>query len=255
MLFRNGSLDYVKSYLAANIEYLGNMVAAYNNGDLDLACICCDDIETNTDMAVSENSKYNISPKLQEANSEWLASLNDMSNEAKCMRRVAVDAQHGIANTVSNSAAEKFFQSATEHLKKRNVILEANGLRKATKNSGNVNTQIHTFTDEQVNDQAWLGYIKSHSNANIESIDSIVKAYGYGDFDLVCSCCDDLETDTDLAISENSKYDISPKFQETNSEWIAALHNYNNGAKSMRQMAVDAQHGIANPLTNSEAER
>lgn len=101
-------------------------------------------------------------------------------------------------------------------------------------------------------DADWLSNVHDHANSLAYDMDGISTSIKKGDFSSLQGYSECMMMETDDAIKETRKFNISPKYKTANDEWIAGLQDYNSGAKDARQLAIDAQNGKINAEATSE---
>lgn len=78
-----------------------------------------------TDLAMKEANKFNVSPKYETANGEWIAGFQDYNSGAKDVRQVAIDAQNGKVNVDATSEGADLCKQGTTHMKNANDLINA----------------------------------------------------------------------------------------------------------------------------------
>lgn len=118
--------EYVQKYsplLGTDFSNAGN---AASNYDYDSLATDGQNIVTDTQKALDENSKYTVSSKYQEAQKEWELALKDYNSAGQYMIIVANEGKAGSLNSENINKAASFSESGTGHLNRASALVKAN---------------------------------------------------------------------------------------------------------------------------------
>ena len=102
-------------------------------------------------------------------------------------------------------------------------------------------TPVTTQTVYQ--DVEWAQSVQKYSSLISVDFTNTGKAANNLDCDILASGAQNIVDDTQKALDENSKYTISPKYQEAQKEWELALKDYNSAGKTMVEVANEGKAG------------
>ncbi|AKB82352.1 hypothetical protein MSBR3_1774 [Methanosarcina barkeri 3] len=95
---------------------------ATNNSDYITLAVYAQQIVNDTQNATKENDQYIVSPKLQDAQKEWRAALQDYNSAGQFLLQGANEAKNGTVGTENFLKARAFRNSGTDHLKKASEL-------------------------------------------------------------------------------------------------------------------------------------
>jgi uncharacterized membrane protein YvbJ len=101
-------------------------------------------------------------------------------------------------------------------------------------------------------DAKWLSNVKDHASSLAYDMNGISTSINQGDFSSLQGYSESMMLETDLAIKESNKFNVSPELKSAKDEWVTGLQDYNTGSKDVRQAAIDAQNGIINRVATSD---
>lgn len=89
---------------------------AANNSDYNTLAVCAQNIVNDTQNAIQENDQYTVSSKLQDAQKEWRAALQDYNSAGQFLLQGANEAENGTGGAENFQKASTFSDSGTGHL-------------------------------------------------------------------------------------------------------------------------------------------
>jgi hypothetical protein len=95
---------------------------ATNNSDYTTLAVYAQQIVNDTQNATMENDQYTVSPKLQDAQKEWKAALQDYNSAGQFLLQGANEAKNGTVGTENFLKARTFRNSGTDHLEKASEL-------------------------------------------------------------------------------------------------------------------------------------
>ena len=99
--------------LKADLEGVSD---AANNSDYIMLAIYAQNIVNDTQIAIQENDQYTVSLKLQDAQKEWRAALQDYNSAGQFLLQGANEAKNGTGGIENFQKARTFRNSGTGHL-------------------------------------------------------------------------------------------------------------------------------------------
>ena len=99
--------------LKADLEGVSD---AANNSDYIMLAIYAQNIVNDTQIAIQENDQYTVSLKLQDAQKEWRAALQDYNSAGQFLLQGANEAKNGTGGIENFQKARPFRNSGTGHL-------------------------------------------------------------------------------------------------------------------------------------------
>ncbi|WP_321417054.1 hypothetical protein [uncultured Methanomethylovorans sp.] len=96
-------------------------------------------------------------------------------------------------------------------------------------------------------DHAWIGSVAHYSTLLENDFDEISVAMSKADYASLATVGQKITDDTQKALADNSKYIVSPMFQEAQSEWVFYLADLNYVGQYTILIANDLKAGINNP--------
>jgi hypothetical protein len=95
---------------------------ATNNSDYTMLAVYAQQIVNDTQNATKENDQYTVSPKLQDAQKEWRAALQDYNSAGQFLLQGANETKNGTVGADNFLKARTFRNSGTDHLKKASEL-------------------------------------------------------------------------------------------------------------------------------------
>ena len=95
---------------------------ATNNSDYTMLAVYAQQIVNDTQNATKENDQYTVSPKLQDAQKEWRAALQDYNSAGQFLLQGANEAKNGTVGADNFLKVRTFRNSGTDHLKKASEL-------------------------------------------------------------------------------------------------------------------------------------
>ncbi|HEX2919564.1 MAG TPA: hypothetical protein VHO50_00210 [Bacteroidales bacterium] len=95
---------------------------AANNSDYATVAVYAQQIVNDTQNAILENDQYTVSPKLQDAQKEWRAALQEFNSAGQFLLQGANEAKNGTGGAENLQKARTFSDSGTAHLKKASEL-------------------------------------------------------------------------------------------------------------------------------------
>ncbi|MDR7666039.1 hypothetical protein RG963_09685 [Methanosarcina sp. Z-7115] len=95
---------------------------ATNNSDYATLAVYSQQIVNDTQNAIQENDQYTVSPKLQDAQKEWRAGLQDYNSAGQFLLQGANKAKNGTLGAENFQKARTFRNSGTGHLEKASEL-------------------------------------------------------------------------------------------------------------------------------------
>ncbi|MHC1755532.1 MAG: hypothetical protein AB9861_08905 [Methanosarcina sp.] len=102
-------------------DWDGVSVAA-NNSDYTTLTVYAEQIVNDTHNAIQENDQYTVSPKIQEAQKEWRAALEDYNSAGQFLLQGANEAKNGTGGAENFQKARTSRNSGTDHLKRASEL-------------------------------------------------------------------------------------------------------------------------------------
>ena len=96
-------------------------------------------------------------------------------------------------------------------------------------------------------DHAWIGSVAYYSKLLDNDFNEISVAMDQADYASLATVGQKIIDDTQKALENNSKYTVSPRFQEAQSEWMLCLTDLNYVGQYTILIANDLKAGITNP--------
>jgi len=96
---------------------LDGVSSAANTSDYTTLSVYAQQIVNDTQNAIEENDRYTVSPKLQDAQKEWRAALEDYNSAGQFLLQGANEAKNGTGRAENFQKAGTFSNSGTAHLK------------------------------------------------------------------------------------------------------------------------------------------
>lgn len=131
----NSSLNTFKSAYqdiawAANVQKnlrvlnadLDGVSSAANNSDYTTLAVYAQQTVNDTQNAIQENDQYTVSPKLQDAQNEWKAALQDYNSAGQFLLQGANEAKNGTVGAEYFQKAKMARNSGTDHLKRASEL-------------------------------------------------------------------------------------------------------------------------------------
>jgi hypothetical protein len=103
-----------------------NVSSALNNSNYTALAISAQYLIDDTQRAIKEDDQYTVSPKLQEAQKEWRAALQESNSAGKLLLKGANEAKRGVREFENFQKAAALNNSITTHLKKVSESLGIN---------------------------------------------------------------------------------------------------------------------------------
>lgn len=101
---------------------LNGVSNATNNSDYTALAVYAEKIVNDTQNAIDENDQYTVSSKLQDAQKEWRAALQDYNSAGQSLLQGANEAKNGTIGAENFQKARTFRDSGTDHLKKASEL-------------------------------------------------------------------------------------------------------------------------------------
>ncbi|MDI9395897.1 MAG: hypothetical protein QM426_11035 [Euryarchaeota archaeon] len=105
--------------LKADLDGLSN---AANNSDYPALAMYAQQTVNDTQNAIQENDQYTVSPKLQNAQNEWKAALQNYNSACQILLQGANEAKNGTGVAEYFQKSRTFSDSATDHLKRASEL-------------------------------------------------------------------------------------------------------------------------------------
>jgi hypothetical protein len=99
--------------LNADLDSVSN---ASSNSDYATLAVYAEKIVNDTQSAIQENDQYTLSSKLQDAQKEWRAALQDYNSAGKVLLQGANEAKNGTGGIENLQKARTLQDSGTAHL-------------------------------------------------------------------------------------------------------------------------------------------
>ncbi len=96
-------------------------------------------------------------------------------------------------------------------------------------------------------DHAWIGSVAHYSRLLDNDLDEISLAMNKADHNSLSMIGQQIIDDTHKALEDNSRYSVSPMFQEAQSEWVLCLTDLNYVGQYTILIANDLKAGIDDP--------
>ena len=106
--------------LKADLDGVSN---AENNSDYTTLAVYAQQIVNDTQNAIQENDQYTVSPKLQDAQKEWKAALQDYNSAGQFLLQGANEAKNGTVGAENLQTARTFSDSGTAHLERASELV------------------------------------------------------------------------------------------------------------------------------------
>jgi hypothetical protein len=101
---------------------LDGVSSAANNSDYTTLAVYAQKIVNDTQNATQENDQYTVSSKLQDAQNEWRAALQEYNSAGQFLLQGANEAKNGTVGAEDFQKARTFRNSGTDHLKKASEL-------------------------------------------------------------------------------------------------------------------------------------
>ena len=90
--------------------------------DYTTLAVYAQQIVNDTQNAIQENDQYTVSPKLQDAQKEWRAGLQDYNSAGQFLLQGANKAKNGTLEAENFQKARTFRKSGTDHLERASEL-------------------------------------------------------------------------------------------------------------------------------------
>lgn len=107
----------VQKHLKILNSDMNGVSSAINTSDYNTLTVYAQYIVNDTQKAIEENDQYTLSSKLQDAQKEWRAALEDYNSAGQFLLQGANEAKNGTGGTENFQKAGTFRDSGTAHLK------------------------------------------------------------------------------------------------------------------------------------------
>ena len=105
--------------LKADLDGVSN---AENNSDYTTLAVYAQKIVNDTQNAIQENDQYTVSSKLQDAQKDWRAALEDYNSAGQYLLQGANEAKNGTGGIENLQKARTLSDSGTAHLEKASEL-------------------------------------------------------------------------------------------------------------------------------------